>query len=188
MAMNELAMELRAVDPAGRTVSGVVAPYDEVSYLVPDPAGERIVRGAFRKSIEQKGSKIRLFTGHENRKAGVGHAVVWEDGPEGLVGTFRLSDTVRGREVLEELVSDDYGGLSVGFRPLVSTRGEDGVREVREAALMEVSLVGLPAYASARVLAVRGAEELAELLAPFTNRPVVDLAPIPAVWLFDGAR
>ena len=47
--MTELAMEIRAVDVDERTIAGVVAPYDEISYLTPDPAGERIIRGAFRK-------------------------------------------------------------------------------------------------------------------------------------------
>jgi hypothetical protein len=182
--MAELAMQLRGVDVDGRTITGVVAPYDEISYLTPDPAGERIVRGAFRKSIEQRGRKVLLFTGHDNKAAGIGHASSWVDGADGLTATFTVSQGVRGDQALDDVRAELYGGLSVGFRPLVQTRGEDGVREVREAALVEVSLVGVPAYDGARVLAVRAAVPVFDM----PPRPVVDLSPIPAVWLYDSAR
>ena len=184
---NTLDMQVRAVDGDARTITGVVAPYDEVSYVTPDPAGERIMRGAFAKSISQVGTKVRLFVGHENRGASVGHAVEWIDDPAGLSATFAISPSRRGDEALDDARNDGFGGMSVGFLPLQQRRGPDGVREVREARLMEVSLVGVPAYASARVLAVRHAN-LDELLAPFANRPVVDLSPIPAVWLYDSGR
>ena len=45
---------------------------------------------------------------------------------------------------------------------------------------MEVSAVGIPAYAGADILAVRHAQLVQEdLLAPFKNPPVVNLEPIP---------
>jgi hypothetical protein len=182
--VNELSMELRAVDPQARTITGIVAPYDEVSYLTPDPAGERIVRGAFRKSIEQRGGKVRLFVAHDNRGAAVGHATEWVDDEAGLSAVFTVAAGARGDQALDDCRADLYGGLSVGFRPLVQTRGEDGVREIREAALAEVSLVGVPAYEGARVLATRS-RAAAPALPP---RPVVDLSPIPAVWLYDSGR
>jgi hypothetical protein len=181
--MSELAMEIRAVDTEGRMVTGVVAPYDEVSYLAPDPAGERIMRGAFKKSIAQRGGQIRLFVGHDHEGAAVGHAVDWTDDAQGLTGTFRVSPGMRGDQALEDLHNDLYGGLSAAFRPLGVTRGQDGVREVREAMLVGVSLVGAQAYDSARVLAVR-----AVLIPDLPPRPVIDLSPIPAVWLYDSAR
>lgn len=181
-------MELRAVDADARTITGVVAPYDEVSYMVPDPAGERIRRGAFAKSIAQVGSKVRLFVGHDNRGASIGHATGWVDDPDGLSATFNVAPSRRGDEALDDARNDGFGGLSVGFLPLQVRRGADGVREVREARLMEVSLVGVPAYAGARILAVRSAESSDALLAPFLNRPDVNLSPIPAVWLYDSGR
>ena len=48
---DQLAMEIRSVDTAERTLVGVVAPYDQTTYLVADPGGERIMRGAFNESI-----------------------------------------------------------------------------------------------------------------------------------------
>ena len=49
---DQLAMEIRSVDDAERRIVGVVAPYDETTYLVPDPGGERIMRGALQGSID----------------------------------------------------------------------------------------------------------------------------------------
>ena len=67
-----LAMEIRSVDLEERTLVGVVAPYDEVSYLVPDPGGERIMRGAFAKSIRQRSDKIPLHDNHgTDRRLGI---------------------------------------------------------------------------------------------------------------------
>ena len=56
------------------------------------------------------------------------------------------------------------------------------MKEVVEARLVEVSLVGVPAYEGAALMAVRSAQSLDALLAPFANRPSVDLTPIPPLW------
>jgi hypothetical protein len=175
--MNELSMEIRNVDPDLREMVGVVAPYDEVSYFTNDPAGERIIRGAFAKSIRQKGRKIPLLRNHDQSRR-IGNAVGWVDDPEGLTGTFKMVDGEHGDMMLEDLRNGCLDSLSVGFKPLVVKRGADGVREVREAMLGEVSVVAIPAFAGAAVLAVRNAQDLDALLAPFQNRPDVNLAPV----------
>ena len=59
----ELAMEIRAVTESVREVVGIVAPYDETSFLV--PGGERIVRGAFQRSIDHRSTKIPLLDNHK---------------------------------------------------------------------------------------------------------------------------
>ena len=105
------------------------------------------------------------------------------DGDDGLVGMFGVFDGDRGDQLLDRSLRHGYyGGMSVGFQPLVATRAADGVREIREAKLMEVSVVGMPAYEGAGIVAVRNAENLADLLAPFRNPPAVNLEPIPQLW------
>ena len=101
---------------------------------------------------------------------------------EGLVGEFVVNEGPRGDTLLEDARGGYLEGLSVGFSPLRHERGDDGVREVVEARLVEVSMVGIPAYEGAAVMAVRNAQSLDELLAPFANRPAVDLSPIPPLW------
>lgn len=180
--VHELLMEVCGVDHDGRTVVGVVAPYDEVTYLVPDPGGERIKRGAFAKSIRQRGDKVPLFREHDHTRQ-LGQSVTFAEEPRGLVGTFQVGASPAGDALLEDFGHGYVRKFSVGFKAFNAPLGDDGVREVREAQLVEVSAVGLPAYEGAGLLAVRSAQDLDALLAPFrVPRPDVNLSPIPPVW------
>ena len=178
--MDQLPMELRSVDESERIVTGIVAPYDEVSFLTPDPNGERILRGAFKKSISQRQGKIPLCRGHEHGVK-LGTSRRFTDDGTGLVGEFVVNRGDKGDELLEDLRDGYLDSMSVAFQPLVVGRGADGVREVKEARLYEVSMVAIPAYQGAAMLSVRDAQDLAELLAPFANRPDVNLAPLPPI-------
>lgn len=154
--MSALPMEIRAVDMDERTITGVCTPYDEVSYLVPDPSGERMLRGAFTKSLRQRHDRVLLFRGHDHARA-IARSRSFDDGDTGLVGVFHARPSIASDEALEEARDGYLPGLSVGFKPVQTRRGEDGVREIVEAALLEVSLVTIPAYSGAQVLAVRQA-------------------------------
>lgn len=180
---DRLAMEVRSVDPDGRTVTGVVAPYDEISYLTGDPAGERIIRSAFKRSIDNRRDKVPLCLGHNHAGAAVGLSTDWVESDAGLTGVFRIKPGPVGDEVLEDVRGGYLGAMSVGFQALQRTRGDDGTVEVREAKLVEVSLVSVGAYDGARVLAVRVKQQMHELLKPFANPPAVDLSPFPQPWV-----
>jgi HK97 family phage prohead protease len=179
-----LAMEIRAVNPEERTLIGRCVPYDETSYLVPDPRGERILRGAFTKSIEKKrlaAARVFLYRNHDRDHA-VGHAVDFVDALDGLLGTFEIRSSTLGDEVLAEVRDGYLPSMSAGFRTVRERRGKDGVREIVEAALVEVSLLSTPAYDGARVLELRQAADRGALLAGFGPRPEIDLTPIPQLW------
>lgn len=174
-----LPMEIREVRESERVVVGIVAPYDETTYLVNDPGGERIVRGAFARSIQHRGAKIPILRGHDRGKR-MGTSSTFAESDAGLVGTFTINPGVDGDAFLAECRDGYYGGLSAGFLPLGRLeRGQDGAREIREAKLVEVSAIGVPAYEGAGLLAVRSAQDLDALLAPFRARPAVNLSPIP---------
>lgn len=180
---DRLVLSLRAadVDLAGRTIFGTVAPYNAVSYLVPDPRGERIMRGAFTKSMRERSDRVPLFRHHDHSRA-VGMSREWTDSDHGLAAAFGIRTGPMGDEVLEEARDGYLTGLSVGFRELRGGAGRDGVHEVREAALVEVSVTAIPAY-DGTALAVRSAQtpeeiaaEVERLLGP---APAVDLSPLP---------
>ena len=176
-----LPMEIRSVDTVERLMTGIVAPYDEVSYLAGDPAGERIIRGAFARSIQQRGNKIPLHDNHSTgRRLGISRR--FDDGASGLVGTFAINEGDRGDEFMKELKQGYFGGLSIGFQALVVTRGDDGVREVREAKLVEVSAVGMPAYSGAELVAVRRAQMLEPYQTLLAGGPEINLEPLPKLW------
>ena len=179
---SQLPMEIRSMNVDDRALVGVVAPYDETSYLVPDPRGERIRRGAFRKSLQERASKILLFRNHDHSRS-MGRSKSFEDTDDGLVGTFSIHAGTAGDDFIEEVRNGYLSGLSVGFLVLDREvhRDGDGAREIREAKLLEVSAVGMPAYESAGMLA-RDATNPTDWLAPFLNRPDVNLSPIARPW------
>jgi len=179
--MTELAMELRRVDNSERIVVGVVAPYDEVSYLTPDPAGEVMRRGAFKRSLHHRADRIPLLRNH-NTETVLGWSQRFTETDAGLEATFKVNDGAPGDALLDDMQQRYITGMSVGYRPMKVTRGEGGVQQVIEARLVEVSMVGIPAYEGAGMIAVRNAQDLSVLLAPFTNRPDVNLAPIVPTW------
>jgi hypothetical protein len=179
--MQTFAMEVRSLDASTRTLVGVAVPYGETTLLTSDPAGERFVPGAFARSIAHRGSKVPLLANHETERV-MGYSTSFDDGDDALVGTFRVNDGDQGDALLADLRNGYYSGLSVGFVPLRSRRADDGVREHTEAKLVEVSTVGVPAYEGAGLLAVRSAQSLDDLLAPFLARPDVNLQPIPSPW------
>jgi HK97 family phage prohead protease len=174
-------MELRHVNMDGREILGAVQVWDEVSYLVPDPGGERVKRGAFAKSIAERATRVPLCIAHNHERA-VGMSKQWTDDTSGLSAVFGIRPGELGDQALEDARDGYLPGLSVGFWPVRADRARDGVLEVREARLMEVSLVLIGAYDGSRVMAVRHAQSVEELLKPFANPPHVDLSPIPPIW------
>jgi Escherichia/Staphylococcus phage prohead protease len=177
--MSRLNMEIRSVDPAERTVTGVVVPYDEVSYLTPNPDGERVMRGAFAKSARQRGDKIFLFREHDHAHP-VGRALGFEDTDGGLTGTFQIRASVLGDETLSDVREGYLPAMSVGFKALQARRGADNATEIVEARLMEVSLVAIGAYDGARVLAVRSVFNIGN--SPKQIQP--DLSPVMPGWAY----
>lgn len=160
---------------AGRILTGICVPYGEPSYF----AGERVEtfrRGCFRKHLQERKGPLKLFRNHDHGAA-IGKATSWdEDHRDGFVATFRVFDTPDGNAALTEIHEGALDSLSVGFRAIQARPSMDGrAVEIVEAALGEVSLVALPAYSGAQILAVRHRDEIRDLFGP---APVVNLTPV----------
>lgn len=146
---------------SGRTVYGTAVPYGQVAEVSDGgrPYRERFEFGAFDRSIRERGSKVRLFTGHETRKLPIGRAVELREQSDGLHAAFEIAATRDGDDALELVRSGVVDSFSIGFRGIRDRRDGDVVVRT-EAALMEVSLVGLPAYPGASVAGVRSPQSL----------------------------
>lgn len=140
----------------GRTIFGRVVPYN-ATISVDDGFGayeERFAPGAFRRSVAERAHKVRLFVGHNTRNLPIGRATSLRDEADGVHAEFLVADTAAGNEALELVRSGVADSFSVGFRGVHEHL--DGRVTVRtEAALLEVSLVGVPAYQGAEVAGVR---------------------------------
>lgn len=167
-------LELRDASGDGRTVVGVAVPYNEVTIHAPR-GPERFVPGVFKRSIEHRaGRPIKVLRNHDTAvPIGLG---MLQETPGGLLVEVRLADTDAGRAAASEVAEQMLDSFSVGFRA-IRERVNGGVRELLEAALAEVSLVPVPAYDGARVLAVRSAATgSATVCVP--PRPQVDMSPL----------
>jgi uncharacterized protein len=168
-------VELRAGDDGGdgRTLTGLAIPYGEVTLYSGHPAaagGERFARGSLKRTIaHRKGRLPKLFRNHAHDVA-IGVAIDMRDADEGVFASWRIADTPAGNAALQEFREGVLDSLSVGFRAIRETM-VDGVREIREAHLLEVSLVPMPAYAGAQVLSVRSLDPALVTVPP---RPDVD--------------
>lgn len=143
----------------GRTITGLAVPFG-VPARVSDGGPSYLEvwqRGAFTKTIAQRGHLVKLLVMHDRQTMPIGRATKLTETADGLVGEFRVSDVPGGNDALTLVRDGALDGLSIGFAPLrQSTRGDTVTRI--EARLDEVSLVSFPAFDSARVLAVRSAD------------------------------
>jgi Escherichia/Staphylococcus phage prohead protease len=141
----------------GRRVYGRLVPFGQVAE-VSDGAGrykERFAPGSFRRSIAERGAKIRLLVGHDDRRLPIGKATLLEERVDGLFGEFLVAATRDGDDALAAIAAGLVDSFSIGFRPIKSDYDADGVTVRTEVALREVSLVTFPAYEGAAIAGVR---------------------------------
>lgn len=135
-----------------RTIELMVAPYGTPAHLGKG-VHEQVKRGAFG-DIDPTKVALKLETGANHAGPVVGRAISFQDKPEGLFATFRVSETEAGNDALT-LAKDGAVGASAGMIITDAVPDRDGVIELRGADLREVTLTGTPAYQSATVLEVR---------------------------------
>lgn len=147
-------VEVREAD-AGRMLVGTVVPY-----------GQQIRAGSYRESFARgafagaDAASVPLLVAHRHAALPIGHAVTLVDEQTRLAGEFTLSETRDADEVLTLARDGVPLGLSVGFAPVTDQWTPDRRAVVRvRATLAEVSVVGVPAYPTARVDAVRAAQD-----------------------------
>jgi HK97 family phage prohead protease len=151
-----LALEVRA-DGDGRTIAGTVVPYGETSKVGGYGYVESFVPGAFAGTDP---AAVPLLAQHDRERLPIGIGVSLTDSSTGLDGEFRVSKTRFGDDVLELIRDGALTGLSIGFLPMADGDhwSQDRTRvERHRAQLVEVSVVGFPAYDSARIASLRAA-------------------------------
>ncbi|MCA1241382.1 HK97 family phage prohead protease [Stappia stellulata] len=122
-------------------------------FATPDDARDLVVRGAFRRSLSERGaSGIRFLWQHDPAKP-IG---VWDrafEDARGLRVEGRLlTRTAAGAEAAHLLAGGALDGLSIGFRTRSARRDPTtGVRRVFDIDLWEVSLVTFPLHPGARL-------------------------------------
>jgi HK97 family phage prohead protease len=137
------------VDGDGRTVEGFAATFDR------DEVDDVIERGAFRKTIEERGSRVKFLWQHSEI---IGKAEHLEEQDRGLFVRARVSETTTGSDALTLMRDGVVDRMSIGFTipPGKSEIDRDaGVRRISEIKLFEVSAVSFPANTEAAITSVK---------------------------------
>lgn len=136
--------EVRA-DLEERTITGLAVPYGQDANIG-GAYMERFVPGAISDVTD-----VKLFYGHEEP---IGKVLTGRDTEAGYEITAKVSDTVRGNEVMTLMRDGVLNKFSVGFVPLESERDGQTVTRTK-VSLKEVSVVPFPAFAGANITEVR---------------------------------
>ena len=162
----------------GRTLFGTVVPFGQVAEV--SDGGPRyrecFERGAFSRTIRERGDRVRLHAQHNRSQLPLGRATLLREDPEGLFAEFVVSRTSAGDDLLALVSDGTVSAFSIGFAPVRERR--DGNVVVRtEVALREVSAVSEPAYAGAAIAGVRSGEH--PLFVPRERLRLARLAAVP---------
>lgn len=152
-------LELRGISGDG-TFSGYASVFGEV-----DLGRDVIERGAFRRSIEERGAAgIRMLYQHDPAEPIGAWRTIREDERGLYVEGVLAPGVARSREVHSLMKTGALDGLSIGFRTIRSGKegrsgkaARSGVRRILEADLWEISVVTFPMLPSARVSDVKHA-------------------------------
>ena len=138
------AAPVAGVDERRRVISGLVVPWNTPARGNGGAFPLRFVRGSI---LVDSGARLLGF--HDRAKP-LGVPTDWKDTPGGLRASFRVARTVAGDEALSLAADGILDGLSVGAE-LFDVDEQSGEILVTASLAREVSLVTLPAWATARV-------------------------------------
>jgi HK97 family phage prohead protease len=146
-------LELKSISDAG-SFNGLAAVYGNV-----DQGGDRICKGAFTKTLAERGARVPILWQHDEANP-IGSGAL-SDSEAGLVIKGQLDlDVEEGRRAYSGLRGGYIGGLSIGYT-VVKKDWNGGVRELKELKLYEVSIVTFPMNEEAIVSGVKALADLA---------------------------
>lgn len=157
MQRSSFAWEIKGIDETGY-IEGLAAGYGNVDF-----GGDRILPGAFSKSITGRaGVPMLLF--HDQHRP-VGKWAEFEESDDGLIAKGKISTKTRDGGEAYELVKDGaLAGLSIGY-DATKKRMAGKVRELVEVFLHEVSLVSIGMNPKALISGVKEIEDSRNRLA-----------------------
>lgn len=125
-------------------------------------------------------TKIRLLSQHNLQKP-IGKMISAETRTDGIYAVFRLSRSTAGSDALIMAQEGLVTGLSIGAEILASKPSKDGYTVVSQARLKEVSLVTVPAFASAEILEIAAEEVIPVEETTLTESETVAVENTPTV-------
>jgi HK97 family phage prohead protease len=153
-------VQIRSVESEGRYLDLVVTNYNQWNDV--GPFEERMLPGVFDGSLSRHAENIKLVLGHDDSVPGVATPVEWRKADDHLAVTYKFGSHEQARATAQMAEEGMFGGCSVSFLPgkkpgdSVWERTDTGARVTRkQARLLHVGLVTVPADADARLVAMR---------------------------------
>lgn len=152
----------------GNELEAIFVPWDRTTTVFdpdePEPYEEGFRRGAFDVQLKREGfspATIPLLPRHGSTET-FGHTRKLADVEAGLHGVVAIRPSLR--DDIAQMVADGIDSVSIEFHPLQRRPREiKGVRWREFAVLQAVAMTPSPAYADAKVLALRADDEIASL-------------------------
>ena len=140
--------EVKDVTDEG-TFTGVLSVYDVV-----DLGNDLVEKGAFARTLQHSLGNIPCLWQHSEP---IGTLQVMDTGNALEVKGKLVLEVQRAREALALMKAGAVKGMSIGYRT-VKAKIEDGVRHLKELALMEGSVVTFPMLPAAQITSVKSLE------------------------------
>jgi HK97 family phage prohead protease len=173
---------------ARREISGLAVPYD-VEATVSDGTRVKIMRGA----LPIDGPAPKLLKYHDGSEV-VGLVTARKDEEDGMYFTARISKTRDGDDVIELIKDGALDAVSIGIDPIKATFDKTGTLVVKAAKWRELSIVGEPAFADARITQIAATSihtndtKESTTMEATTNTPAEQPAPAPTAPIWAEAR
>ena len=119
-----------------------------------DSDGDVIAKGAYQKTIQENGERVRYLWQHKMDKP-IGKIKEMYEDDKGLMFVAEIPKTTLGNDALELMKAGIVTENSVGILP-IQKQMKDDFREITEVKLYEISAVTLAANDQAKILDVKG--------------------------------
>jgi HK97 family phage prohead protease len=136
-------------------IKGLASTYGNV-----DLGGDVVTKGAFTQTLNHKNGRVKMYFDHSYRVKDIAGVAFLKDSENGLMLEGDMPLTVRdvkeGYEKIKFLAErGERMGLSIGYNIKKSRMREDGVRELKEIALEEVSITPFPMNTEALIYSAK---------------------------------
>tara|TARA_S200002703_G_scaffold30003_2_gene25944 strand:- start:32 stop:709 length:678 start_codon:yes stop_codon:yes gene_type:complete len=155
---------------------GELSDYDEKNSIVKgygsyfnnkDADNDVIMRGAYRKTIEENGYRVKYLYQH-NMMQPIGKMKELYEDEKGLMFVAEIPKTTLGKDVIELMKAGVITENSVGILP-IQKEDKGDYREIKEVKLFEISAVTLAANDQAKIMDVKGSKMIEDVYKRYDN-------------------
>jgi len=171
----------------GRTIFGYASIFGNV-----DSYGDRVVKGAFKKTIRERGPKgsnqVKFLWNHNPMEIPVGVITELKEDDIGLYYEARILRTPKGDELLEAVREGAINRNSFGYSIIKAKTAEaedfngEEVQDLHELKLYEISPVNWPANEDATLMGAKSVEsQLLDLLSKANPQNIAEMLTTKAL-------